>query len=421
MKLNKLVIIVVAALTSLGASAIVNEKILTSAEVAGNNLLAYPVSGFPELTPAPEVYTPVHIEHYGRHGSRWLIAETDYTAPVVFLESVDNAGALTDTGKELLAKVKSIAADAAGNSGRLTSTGARQHQGIARRMYHNFPEIFADSAVIDAKSTVVVRCLLSMVNELTQFAALAPEATIYAESGWPLQPTLNPCDFATDAQAKRNAADPAIQAFRRKVVHPQRFIASIMDTTKVAVNQDQQLQLFHEIFEIAFNEQSHGRPILASYFTPEEIDSQWQVNNARWYVHSGYSPLSDGEMPEVTRPLLEAIIVSADSALMTGGPEATLRFGHESVLLPLVCAMQINGKDVVVDSLEDVASVWKAYEVFPMGGNLQLIYYTADAREPLVKILLNEKEAKLPIDQFSPGFYRWKDVKNLWSSPAHAK
>lgn len=44
---------------------------------SASQYLAYPVParGIPALTPAPKGYKPFHIEHYGRHGSRWLIGE----------------------------------------------------------------------------------------------------------------------------------------------------------------------------------------------------------------------------------------------------------------------------------------------------------------------------------------------------------
>ena len=33
----------------------------------------YPEKQLPKLTPAPKGYEPFHLEHYGRHGSRWHI------------------------------------------------------------------------------------------------------------------------------------------------------------------------------------------------------------------------------------------------------------------------------------------------------------------------------------------------------------
>ena len=53
-------------------------------------------------------------------------------------------------------------AEAYNRWGELTPLGAEQHKQIARRMYKRFPSVFKDSVWVDAKSTVVIRCILSI-------------------------------------------------------------------------------------------------------------------------------------------------------------------------------------------------------------------------------------------------------------------
>ena len=52
------------------------QNILKSA----SNYYAYPYldAQAPALTPPPAGYVPFHINHYGRHGSRWLIDPKQY-------------------------------------------------------------------------------------------------------------------------------------------------------------------------------------------------------------------------------------------------------------------------------------------------------------------------------------------------------
>ena len=62
---------------------------------SASNCLAYPTpSG--RLTAPPSGYVPVHISHYGRHGSRYLLSDNDYLRPLRTLERADSAGALTE-------------------------------------------------------------------------------------------------------------------------------------------------------------------------------------------------------------------------------------------------------------------------------------------------------------------------------------
>ena len=143
------------------------KEIYAKPELSANNYLAYPTpSG--KLTPPPTGYIPVYISHYGRHGSRYLIHDYQYLRPLQILEKADSIGVLTSKGKETIAKIRRMYAEAYNRWGELTPLGAEQHKQIARRMYKRFPSVFKDSVWVDAKSTVVIRCILSMENELQE-------------------------------------------------------------------------------------------------------------------------------------------------------------------------------------------------------------------------------------------------------------
>ena len=91
-----------------------------------------------------------------------------------------------------------------------------------------------------------------------------------------------------------------------------------------------------------------------------------------------------------------------------------MRFGHETVLLPLVCLIGINGYDLETDNLEELeARGWWCSNVFPMGSNLQFIFYRSSPRDHdiLFKVLLNEQEATLPIPTDNAPYYRWSDFR----------
>ena len=113
-------------------------------------------------TPAPEGYEPFYISHYGRHGSRWLSRETDYSAVREMFAEADSAGILTPFGKDVYSRVEEICDDAAGRAGALTPLGTRQHKEIAGRMAEAFPQVFEGAARINASSTTYPRCILSM-------------------------------------------------------------------------------------------------------------------------------------------------------------------------------------------------------------------------------------------------------------------
>ena len=118
------------------------EQIAAMPERAGGIYHSYEYLPGPAV-PAPKGYVPFYISHYGRHGSRWHTSEKIYAEPLGILRKADSAGVLTPKGRDLLAKVEVIAADARDRYGDLSPRGVAEHRGIAERMYKAYPEVFS--------------------------------------------------------------------------------------------------------------------------------------------------------------------------------------------------------------------------------------------------------------------------------------
>ena len=101
-------------------------EIKNDISLAASNYKAYYGPTKP-LTKAPAGYTPFYISHYGRHGSRFLIAPSEYDMPYQTLARADSMGKLTPTGQEVLRKVRLMRDEANGRLGELTPLGAEQH------------------------------------------------------------------------------------------------------------------------------------------------------------------------------------------------------------------------------------------------------------------------------------------------------
>lgn len=393
---------------------------------SASQYLAYPVParGIPALTPAPKGYKPFHIEHYGRHGSRWLIGENQYANPVAYLEKADKYGKLTPRGKQLLAQLKKIQNDSQGRLGELTPLGHRQHRGIAARMVKNFPEIFRAGTHVDAKSTVVIRCILSMANEIVEIEKMVPGIITTMDASRTTQKILNYNSSDTVARNLSNETERKYagefakshrdrHAFLAKVFNDQKFVADSLDGNKV----------FSAVFDVAANMQSHDdQPSLYDLFTPEELYDEWLVNNAEWYCAAGNTALSNGRVPFRQRVTLRNMIESADTAMVSPHISANLRFGHESILLPLSVLMELNDNGVDRTDLNNLDDHWRNYTIFPMGSNIQMIFYRPEkkakrsADDVLVKVLLNEEEVKLPVKPVSGPYYRWKDLRDHYAA-----
>ena len=92
---------------------------------------------------------------------------------------------------------------------------------------------------------------------------------------------------------------------------------------------------------------------------------------------------------------------------------AALRFGHEVCVMPLACLMELDSCGRQVEDLDRLDEQWVNFRIYPMACNIQLVYYRSKkAGAPiLVKALLNEKEATLPIPTDQYPYYKWDDLR----------
>ena len=148
-------------------------------------------------------------------------------------------------------------------------------------------------------------------------------------------------------------------------------------------------------------------------FSDEELYNTWLTNNAYWYCASGPNRMTNGAGMHMQGDLLGRILADADSCVQLPHPGAQLRFAHDSTTLPLVCLLNINGFGNPRSGLNNLDKEgWLDYQVFPMACNVQLIFYRkAKNNDILVKVLLNENEASLPVKTDCAPYYHWKDVR----------
>ena len=418
MKKIYLLIISLVIVTGAQAQTIAREAFKEDIHRSANNYQAYPDKNLPALTPAPEGYVPFYINHYGRHGSRWLIDPNDYTFPVEQLTKGERNGKLTKKGKEVLDECRKMLEASQGRLGELSDIGAEQHQGIAKRMFQNFPEVWAGDAKVDAKSTVVIRCILSMLNETDMLKSLNPNLRITTDASEHDMYYMNYYD--TVAVAAQKAARPAATRLKDKIFTDKRLekmTSRLFNDKKFVRDSINSFRFEYLLFDVVSNMQSHhafdGIDLYSGVFTLDDATDFWTYNNARWYIYSGNTPLTNHTGAKAHRNLLRNFVEEADKAIIGGTNSATLRFGHESVVLPTACLMGLNGMDYETTDLETLADHWRSYEVFPMAANIQMIFYRkAGSDDVLVKILLNEHEATLPIATDCAPYYHWLNVRD---------
>lgn len=386
------------------------------------NLRAYPYTDAepPAQTPPPAGYKPFHLEHYGRHGSRWLIGENDYITPTKNLEKAERAGKLTPLGKETLDVLRDIEKQSRGRLGELSDKGALQHQAIGRRLVSNYPELFTDSSQVDAKSTVVIRCILSMLNGLQGIRDMAPGVRVKSDASYADMYFMNYDDKpAWEIKDKANAT--VLREYWAKHPVPDNYLSRLVTDKQFAIDSVAP-GLMPQLYWILANTQGHtGQPwILDKVFTADEIREAWRGDNGMWTLHCIDSPLTEHRMPYTQRMLLRNIIESTDTAMLSTKPSVNLRYGHDGILINFLTLLEINdlGKEFAsIEEAEDAGV--RSYDLIPMAGNIQLIFYRNKDNDVIVKAMLNEEEVRLPGKPVSGPYYKWNDLRDYYLKKAY--
>jgi hypothetical protein len=398
------------------------EFITQNRNFSASNYCIYPDSVVPVMTPPPAGKKPFHISHYGRHGSRYLSQRKAYDIPYRMLLRADSLDELTPIGQDVLREMRLIISDSEGRWGDLTGLGKLQHRHIAQRMMERFPEVFQGAAYVDARSTTVNRCILSMGAFLQQMTALNSGLQVTMQASKSDMWYMNHQDKYLRDSMQTFRTKQAYDAFtvgRRLNPRLMELLFVEPDTVvKRGIVQEDWLNYY--LLKTGLIQQNTHMSVntyIIDLFTFEEIHRFWQYENAWWYFMYGPSPLNGGEQPYTQRYLLRKIIEDADSCIHLPRNGAMLRFGHETVVLPLVCLLGINGFDLQVEDLEELEKQgWWACLVFPMASNIQFVFYRSDVddQDIIFKVLLNEQEASLPLTTDIAPYYHWKDFREFY-------
>lgn len=392
-------------------------------EQLGSIYYAYPAPAEAPV-PAPEGYEPFYISHYGRHGSRWMTDDVRYVAMVSLFDSLYRYNQLTALGQDVRLRLHRVWDDARGRSGNITPLGERQHHDIAVRMYRNFPQVFHDSAVVDARSSTSLRCAMSMSYFTDGLKEQNPSLRITRRAYGEYMNYIAYTSPEGEAFSSEQAAwRKDFHAFERRMIRPVRLMKSLFLHAE-NFSEKQSADVMTSLYWIAADMQNVdlcGQVSFYDLFQYDELRDFWRTVNARMYVCNAAAPLNEGVMPRCASNLLNDIVVKADAAISGRSTDADLRFGHDTHLIRLLALMQMEGCANQEADIDKFHLVWQDYKVSPMGANLQLVFYRASGKDVLVRFLLNEHEAKLPIPSVEGSFYRWEDVKRFWQQVAPAQ
>lgn len=374
------------------------------------------------VTKAPCGYKAFYISHFSRHGSRGFNRESEY-AYLDTLMSFQAKGLLTPEAGSLIPIIRSCKErNLELGYGALTLKGEQEHIGIARRMRSNYPSVFNDTSrrVVNSFSTFSSRVMKSrdcFVGSLvSECPGLSVRKALSTESPFARSEVL--ITSLTEEQKSELAEvhtsplrDSILAAFDWSRLQKATFVSGEVPSNW----KGKEGILFYHIYSTGAIRQCfilEGTGWVEPFFTSDELYTFWAAGNPAILCNWGWCSENKGYKALNASSLIERIIADADAVIEGADTCATLRFSHDSQILPLLCLMGVDWNDFHGPMSEANEHFCSSYSIH-MAANLQLVFFRNRRDKVLVKILLNELETTIP--GLRPDrkdlFYDWDNLK----------
>ena len=371
-----------------------------------------------QLTKAPRGYKPFYISHYGRHGSRYYWNAFLYRELDSLLTTAHQKQLLTAEGERFYEKFMAAKDEFKTGVSELTQVGWEQHQGIARTMYNNFPEVFKKGGNVLAISSLSGRCVLSMSAFCQELVQCNPKIEIREQSSRFTLDGVVPTDRENPLRRKFQRPKPRFENNRSQFSYQDSLNDKVISRVFVSTeglpgNMNHIASNLINLYTSLPSINHEG--MMGHIVTDEEIAQRWESSNLgsySWVFGPQYEMI----------PILEDIIRKADAAI-TGSSDhiADLRFGHDTCIGPLTVLMGINGADSDPEDPYEVKNIYQNWQTCK-ASNIQLVFYRGkkSTDDILVKCLLNGVEARLPLPSSMYPYYKWSDFRQFYTDRCKA-
>ncbi|HEY4107377.1 histidine-type phosphatase [Puia sp.] len=374
-------------------------------------------------TAVPAGYRPVFVNYVGRHGARFLTKAGADTGALRVLDLAAGERGLTPLGQRVRAVVKRLCAIEKGKYENITLLGAAEQKAIGQRMFSRCAGAFQGRG-IDVAVTYKIRTKqsadaflpgLSGYRGETHFTRLADsqEAVLRfydlspAYLKYKKGPVVKKGMDSIDNDPRTAAVAAAVGA---RVFTPG-FLAGRTPAVALAFSND-----LYDLYSVQFSLPGEVRAggfaadsvDLSPVFSREDLSWEDFQSGAADFLEKGPGRDPLGIQVKIAAPLLADFIQTADAAVAGRGRDAVLRFTHAEAISPFASLLGIPEASVPAASIGHYQDHWRAEKIIPLSANIQWIVYQ-NGEGTLVKILLNEREVRLPIG--GGPYYPWKELR----------
>ncbi len=397
-----------------------------------------------ENIPPPRGYKPVFINYVGRHGARFLTDPKDLSTLIKVLSLVKKQNELTGQGYRLEKMLKLFRQIESGKYGDITQAGKEEQEGIGSRMYRNYQNVFKGNGLriittqkvrTQQSARAFLKGLLAhtkdeinessppdSLNNILRFYDISPAYRRYKKSesfrlpmdslqqGSRMKTALNDIDnelFKNNFKNRLMNNGIAITTGKRKKI-----------TYKINNLSDDLYGLYNIEYSMRKEIRKKGLTLrninFGSFFKTKDLQWLAFADGASDFLEKGPAYNNKGIQIRDAVPLLVDFIRSTDYYINhPNAIDAKLRFGHSAAISTFACLLGIPEASSSSSSIFQYQKHWQPSKIIPMSSNIQWILYTNNGHY-LLKVLLNEREIKLPVKTKKYPYYEWEKVKKYY-------
>ena len=407
--------------TSEGVSqSYVRERLRRNPELSLGNMLPYRELGEgPEQ--APEGYNLCYVSHVGRHGSRYFNMSSPRHRMMAFISEYSSF--LKPKGCKLMRDLDKVQVCSDKHPGELSALGEKELFAMGSRMGERTANLLGGSRVVtySTNSGRVMRTRDCFVAGLLDRVPSVEVDTVEFSSKGKVFKEVRGYEMSNEQQEFTNKVGSRYAETLWREYDPKPFLDRYLYRERrgavcpLFADDGLGRRYVYCVFECASAFLSSGEPLpdMLRYFSEEDLYQLWANRSNQWVGRCGIARQNGAVRPlTLGRGIAEEIIDDADAAL-SFAPAATLRFTHDSYIVPLLAYLDSEGCSFDRDT--DTYSQFLDFDIVTMGVNLQLFFYRNAAGKVLVQILLNEKPVRLrSLSPETASFYAWQDLRAFW-------
>lgn len=358
-----------------------------------------------ESLEVPDTLKPLFVNYLSRHGARYLSSRKKTETLEHVIRVAAERGVLTPEGKafgEFLQRVDSLST---GHWGLLSPEGMAEQRFMGRWLLSQFSDLIGHGGISAISSYVprVVQTMYALTETILTTDPLEKDVTVNTSEGRQYDSLLRffEYDKQYEAYLDRGEWTPIYASWMH--AHVPSAPAARLFTSESGLRDDILCTLSMHIYGVLQSLRCSGIGVpTTQWMSEDEYRRCWEAENLDKYLRRTWTSVSD-EPARAAAPLLMAVISAMDEAARAEAMRqqagqtrqqaetARMYFGHAETLLPLYSLMNLPGCSVTVNDWAELPSVWKDYEIIPMGGNLTVVLLHSGRGTLYAALCLNGK------------------------------